>query len=270
MDSAIDFLYYLTTMATDLIFLHGCLVKRCTARVDKHFDGYYTIQLITGGAVELFYDGTRYQLPPGYYWPAYPGPHIQFHAAPGRASWTHRYLAFCGPLVSRWMAEGLFPRQPQAAPVGWNCASEFDKLLALAHSADRWDLLRARNALERLLIELAACRTRPSEMPLWLETTLARLSATNEPPLNYLELAKNLGLSLSVLRRQFKRATGLSLHAYALQCRVSAARTLLAESALPIKEIAEQLGYRDSYFFSRQFHQLAGVPPAAYRRSCQG
>lgn len=164
------------------------------------------------------------------------------------------------------MAEGLFPRVPQPAPAGWDAPGEFDRLMMWARSADRWDQRRARNALERVLIELAAERARPAEVPAWLETTLARLGTG---PANYAALAREVGLSLSVLRRHFKRATGLSLHAYALQCRVSRAREMLAETQLPVKVIAETLGYGDEYFFSRQFRQLTGVPPVKYRRSCQ-
>jgi YesN/AraC family two-component response regulator len=39
---------------------------------------------------------------------------------------------------------------------------------------------------------------------------------------------------------------------------------------LPIKTIAEQLGYRDVSFFTRQFRLVTGVPPATFRRSREG
>jgi len=51
---------------------------------------------------------------------------------------------------------------------------------------------------------------------------------------------------------------------------VAKARQMLGETELPLKTIADRLGYRDVYFFSRQFRKLSGVPPAAYRRSRQG
>lgn len=269
MDSATVLLHYLNTMSNDLIFLHGACTRHCTARVDKYFDGYFSIQLITSGEVELFYDDARQLLAPATYWPAYPGPRIRFHAASGHRAWTHRYVAFCGPLATRWMAEGLYPREPQPSPTGWDHTREFDRLLTWMHGTRRWDGDRARNALERLLIELAACRVHRHEPRRWLEKTLARLSDTAKPPVDYAKLAAEAGLSPSGLRRQFKGATGVSLHAYALQCRASAARRLLAESSLPIKEIAERLGYRDAYFFSRQFRKWSGMPPAAFRKSCQ-
>lgn len=254
---------------TDLTFLHGHHTPRCTARIDKRFDGYYTLQFISAGAVEVFYDRTRYLLQAGHYWPTYPGPCIRFHPAPGHRWWTHRYIAFCGPLASRWMADNLLPRQPQSAPTHWNNVQEFDKLLALTHSPHRWDVLRARNALERLLIELADGRMQPRAPQRWLRKTLERLSVMDRAQVDYTALASSAGMSASSLRRRFKAATGLSLHAYRLQCRISAARHLLEETDLPIKEIALKLGYEDIYFFTRQFHQLSRMPPAAYRSSRQ-
>lgn len=254
-------------MSAEIIFLHGACYKRCNAVVNKHYKGYYTIQLISAGEVELFYGNTRHVIKPFSYWPGYPGPHTRFHAAPGHRYWTHRYIAFCGPLPTRWMADGLFPCAPQSAPPNWDCENEFDRLLSLFQSSSRWDIDRARNALERLLIELAACRTSPHDPRPWLKTVLARISAVEKQPLNYLEMASDAGLSLSSMRRQFKLATGCSLHGYALQCRMGVARRLLAEGSLPIKNIAERLGYCDAYFFSRQFRQFSGMPPAAFRKS---
>ena len=46
---------------------------------------------------------------------------------------------------------------------------------------------------------------------------------------------------------------------------VSRARQLLAETGLTISQIAEALGFRDVFFFSRQFTQRTGQTPSAYR-----
>jgi AraC-like DNA-binding protein len=44
---------------------------------------------------------------------------------------------------------------------------------------------------------------------------------------------------------------------------------LLTETDLPLKAVAERLGYDSVYFFARQFRQIAGVPPGVFRRSRQ-
>jgi len=69
------------------------------------------------------------------------------------------------------------------------------------------------------------------------------------------------------LRRRFRPATGVSLYAHAVRARVAAAGRLLVETDQPIAAIAEHLGYRDVFFFSKQFRRHAGLSPAAYRAS---
>ena len=85
--------------------------------------------------------------------------------------------------------------------------------------------------------------------------------------MNYEALANEAGLPLRTFRRRFTQLAGLSPHEYHLSARVGQAKELLGATDVPIKQIATQLGYRDVGFFSRQFAQLAGVPPGAYRRS---
>ena len=265
----------LAVRSSPLVFLHSAFRPQNTFRTDKVFDGYCSLQLMTAGTVELTYGTRGYLLEGPWFWSGYPGPHIRFHVAPGHASWEHRHVAFCGPRMNEWLADHLLPLEPQRPPAGMNAAHLFDELLALMGQATHWATLRATNLLERLLLELAQDRAQPAAtVEPWLTEILEHLDrsarATNgdvhEFP-NYARLARRLDMSLSTLHRRFKRATGTTLHAYTLQCRVAAARDLLGETDLPIKVIAARLGYSDAFFFSRQFRSLTGASPAAYRRS---
>lgn len=262
-------LYNLTTMTeSDLVFLHSAYFPACAARVDKRFDGYYTLQFMASGGVSLSYAERSHRLTGAWFWTAYPGPRIRFQAAEGFPSWAHRYVAFQGPRVSQWMAEGLWPDGPQPAPAGRDYAGRFDELLANVHRAGRWGIRRATHLLELLLIDLAEARMVPVTREPWLETALTRLAATEGVP-DYERLAAALGMSYSSLRARFKSATGTTPHRYVLQARVVRARALLSDTDLPLKTIADQLGYRSVYYFCRQFRQQAGAAPGAYRRSCQ-
>lgn len=244
-------------------------MPRCDARVAKQFDGYYTLQFMTAGAIELSYGQTLERLTGPWFWTAFPGPHIRFHPAPEVGWWEHRYVAFQGPLVGRWISEGLFFKSAQPAPRRGDLVSRFDELLTLALRQDHWANRRAINLLEGLLLELAAARAQPTHAPTWLDQFLEMLAQSRGRHLDYDAQARQLGMSLSTLRRRFERATGTPLHAHVLQLRVAEARRLMGESDLPIKAIADELGYRDVYFFSRQFKQHVGVSPAIYRRSRQ-
>jgi AraC-like DNA-binding protein len=257
-------------MPSALTFLAGQRFRGCTARLDKRFEGYFTLQFIEAGGVELFFDDRRHVLEGPWFWTCYPGPRVRFHPAPGHATWEHRYVAFRGPLVARWAKQGLFPLPPQRAPKRRDFAAAFDDLLADAHRGDALGKLRAINRLESILLDLAEDRARPRRREPWLDAAFEALAA--EPPFapDYGRVARRCGMVLSTLRRRFRAATGTPLHAHLLQRRVADARRLLSETDEPIKSIAATLGYNDVYFFSRQFRQQVGAPPAAYRKSRQG
>ncbi len=82
-------------------------------------------------------------------------------------------------------------------------------------------------------------------------------------------LANQLNWSRSHFDRVFKQQVGQAPKQFLLSCKMIEARRYLESSSLRIGEIAEALGYRDIYFFSRQFKQFFGQPPLAYRQSLQ-
>jgi AraC family transcriptional regulator, arabinose operon regulatory protein len=80
-------------------------------------------------------------------------------------------------------------------------------------------------------------------------------------------LAKQLNWSRSHFDREFSRQVGQPPKQFLLNCKMIEARRLLESSSLRVGEIAEQLGYRDIYFFSRQFKSHYGLSPVYYRNS---
>jgi AraC-like DNA-binding protein len=251
----------------DLAFLSGAHMPRCTAVVDKHFHGYCTLQLMTRGSVDLFYERQHQRLDGRWFWSAFPGPWTRFRCANGSGWWDHRYIAVRGPLAMRWLAEGLIHKGAQPVPDDRKFEQEFDAMLALMLRPDHWGHRRALNLLEQLLLMLADLRATESTRQPWLEQVLARIAQPE--PYSVDALARELGMAASTLRRRFRHATGTALHTHALACRIGNARQLLAVGDLPVKDIAERLGYSDVSFFTKQFKQLVGMPPAAYRRSRQ-
>ena len=78
-------------------------------------------------------------------------------------------------------------------------------------------------------------------------------------------LADEVGMSVRNLRRRLKAATGLSPGGYIRMMRLERAKQLLVQQAGTVSEVAFQVGFQDSDYFSRLFKQTVGVPPSAYR-----
>lgn len=73
-------------------------------------------------------------------------------------------------------------------------------------------------------------------------------------------------MSQSNFMRVFKRATGQTPMEYLLRLRLQQATHLLRTSEQTITEIAFEVGFNDSNYFSRQFKQAMGLSPRTYRQ----
>lgn len=83
-------------------------------------------------------------------------------------------------------------------------------------------------------------------------------------------LARDLHISYSCLRHTFRHHTGFSLYQYQLQLRLNKAKGLLNNTAQPVKEIADQVGFDCQYHFSHLFKRKTGLSPEAWRYDARG
>jgi AraC-like DNA-binding protein len=80
------------------------------------------------------------------------------------------------------------------------------------------------------------------------------------------EYAAGLSISLSYLNEAVKATTGFSVSYWIQQEVVLEAKRLLYHSDCSVKEIAYELGYEDTPYFSRLFKKAAGITPGAFRQ----
>jgi transcriptional regulator GlxA family with amidase domain len=80
-------------------------------------------------------------------------------------------------------------------------------------------------------------------------------------------LAELAGLSVCHFVRAFKQSHGMPPRQYIMQCRVERARALLAETDLPLSEIAIAAGFADQSHCCRCFRERVGATPGDYRWS---
>jgi two-component system response regulator YesN len=80
------------------------------------------------------------------------------------------------------------------------------------------------------------------------------------------DVAQHTCLSPNYLSQLFKQETGKSFLEYLTNCRLEAAKKLLAQSSLTISEIAFKLGYDMPSYFSEVFKKSEGLTPSQYRK----
>jgi AraC family transcriptional regulator len=90
-----------------------------------------------------------------------------------------------------------------------------------------------------------------------------------EQELSLVELAAAVQLSPTYFARQFKHTTGLAPHQYVVRCRIERARQLLVDTALPLIEVGQRVGFLDQSHFIAVFRRHVGMTPRAYRAQAQ-
>ena len=98
-----------------------------------------------------------------------------------------------------------------------------------------------------------------------IEASLALMQKEMSRQITLPEIAAKVGLSEGYFSRFFKRATGTTPMVYLTRIRIDSAAYLLTSSALTVRAIAQQVGFRDEFHFSRVFKKLKGWSPSRFR-----
>ena len=83
------------------------------------------------------------------------------------------------------------------------------------------------------------------------------------------KVADQFGIDRRRISYLFEKITGLTPVQYLMRYRISKAKELLIASELTVSEIAEAIGYQDSFYFSRVFKNVTKMSPSQFRKTHQ-
>lgn len=84
------------------------------------------------------------------------------------------------------------------------------------------------------------------------------------------ELSALIYRSPDYLIRHFREEFGMTPYKYFIEKKMEAAKTMLRDTSLSVKEIGELVGYEDAHYFSNVFRKESGIPPLQYRKHQRG
>ncbi|ABV64344.1 ABC transporter substrate-binding protein [Bacillus pumilus] len=91
----------------------------------------------------------------------------------------------------------------------------------------------------------------------------------SDEPIRLATLAKMAGISPNHYSEQFKKQFGQSVTDYVTRKRLTRAKQLIAQGHNKLRNIAQEIGYQDPYYFSRLFKKKTGITPSQYMKSRQ-
>ncbi|NYT66830.1 helix-turn-helix domain-containing protein [Alcaligenaceae bacterium] len=83
-------------------------------------------------------------------------------------------------------------------------------------------------------------------------------------------LAQAANMSRAAFCRRYKTVTGTSPYKHYLYLKMERACQLLGTTDQSVARVAELMGYSDTYYFSRIFRNMMGMPPSQYRAKRYG
>ncbi len=113
---------------------------------------------------------------------------------------------------------------------------------------------------------LALKANRSPQVYLAIQKALVYIQSNFTRELSQEEVAVHVGVNKSYLSRVFPEFTGEHFSDYLQRLRIERAKELLRFTNDHIYEIASQVGFCNSRYFSKIFHEVVGVTPADYRR----
>lgn len=79
------------------------------------------------------------------------------------------------------------------------------------------------------------------------------------------KVSREMGVSQTYLSRLFRKYENSTFNNYLTALRMEKAKVLLKSGdRIYVKDVAEQVGYKDQFYFSRIFHSYTGVRPSEY------
>lgn len=101
----------------------------------------------------------------------------------------------------------------------------------------------------------------------YLEKIIAYLDEHYSEDIVFEDMAKEIGISYSYMRKLVYEGTGKSLIDYMNHKRIQAAKQLLIRSTLNVAQIAAEVGYNNIQSFNRFFRKYEGITPSSYKYS---
>jgi LacI family transcriptional regulator len=147
-----------------------------------------------------------------------------------------------------------------AGSLGYQAAALLDRLMAGKKTKTLTTLVPPKEVVARRSTDILAIAD-PE-----VAAAMAFIHENRCRPLRIADVVEAVQVSRSTLETRFKAVTGRTIHAEIQRLQIDHARSLLATTDLPIKQIAVLAGFAHVHYMTTVFRQHTGWTPAEYRK----
>ncbi len=242
-------------------------------------DGYYTkrkdldsyeLRYTLEGEGTLEYEGKKYILRAGDgFFISSKRPHTYYASSCGwKCSVLHINGSLCQDYFSVFGADGNYKFSKESIP---SFETMQYQVIKATQRLSPYQEYRIHCLLDLLLCELVtyepdtSIKEKDSNAAV-ITALLDHIHSHFSEEIIFENIAKDLGVSRTLLFRDFKRYTGSTPAQYLTNTRIRQAQLLLKGSDMSIEQIAYAVGYNDAAHFSQVFKKALGITPLKYRK----
>ena len=249
----------------------GFMKKETAERSQYHFSNeFYSCFLLLRGCGEyIAEDGERLPLQAGDLVQRIPGMIHSTRVEPD-GQWLEFFISVSADFYEAEKNLGVLPGTPVRKNAIYTVdLDQYKSLVRRLKAATQNELPTIALELERELLYMfgyGKARNENTDKDDYLQNVHDILEQNLDCEISMEKLAKEIHMGYESLRKDFRKKYGISPGKYRIEKKMEQA-CLLLESGIPIKEIAQMVGYEDVYSFSKQFTKTYHIAPGKYRKN---
>ena len=249
----------------------GFMKKETAERSQYHFSNeFYSCFLLLRGCGEyIAEDGERLPLQAGDLVQRIPGMIHSTRVEPD-GQWLEFFISVSADFYEAEKNLGELPGTPVRKNAFYTVdLDQYKSLVRRLKAATQNELPTIALELERELLYMfgyGKARNENTDKDDYLQNVHDILEQNLDCEISMEKLAKEIHMGYESLRKDFRKKYGISPGKYRIEKKMEQA-CLLLESGIPIKEIAQMVGYEDVYSFSKQFTKTYHIAPGKYRKN---
>ncbi|MDQ7796948.1 MAG: AraC family transcriptional regulator, partial [Spirochaetia bacterium] len=211
----------------------------------------------------------HYDVKPGSIIMVFPGVR-HFHKPVYEIGWMEYWVGFKGGHFELLRERGFLNPQEPFIEIGLqnNVLDLYNEIIAEVRDQKPLYQIVASSKILALIAEINACarrRAQASHAAQVVEAAKCMMVEKIYGDIDINSIATALGISASRLNDIFKTYTSMTPYQYYIHIKIHAAKSLLEQGDLSVKEVAYRLGFEDQYHFSRLFKKKTGIAPSQWR-----
>jgi AraC-like DNA-binding protein len=229
----------------------------------------YQIIYVTKGEGVFETSGRHYDVKPGSIIMVFPGVR-HFYKPVYEIGWMEYWVGFKGGHFELLRERGFLNPQEPFIEIGLqnNVLDLYNEIIAEVRDQKPLYQIVASSKILALIAEINACarrRAQASHAAQVVEAAKCMMVEKIYGDIDINSIATALGISASRLNDIFKTYTSMTPYQYYIHIKIHAAKSLLEQGDLSVKEVAYRLGFEDQYHFSRLFKKKTGIAPSQWR-----